>query len=39
MNPKAIPRFFQTTRWSVVRRATGTDDATATQALALLCDA
>ena len=35
MNSKAIPRFFQTTRWSVVRLATGTDDATASQALAL----
>jgi len=29
---------FQTTRWSVVRRAVGADDATASQALAVLCE-
>jgi RNA polymerase sigma-70 factor (ECF subfamily) len=39
MNLKASPRFFQTTRWSIVRQATGTDEAAARQALALLCDA
>ena len=32
-------RSFQTTRWSVVRRAVGTDEATAPQALAALCEA
>lgn len=29
---------FQTTRWTVVRRAVGSDDATARQALSALCD-
>jgi DNA-directed RNA polymerase specialized sigma24 family protein len=34
----AAQRSFQTTRWSVVRRAVGTDDAKAAQALAALCE-
>lgn len=33
------PRSFQTTRWSVVRRAVGADDEAARQALASLCEA
>lgn len=34
-----IPRSFATTRWSLVKRATGEVDAEARQALAALCDA
>jgi len=34
----AAQRSFQTTRWSVVRRAVGADDAKAAQALAALCE-
>lgn len=33
------PHSFQTTRWSMVRRATGEDDAAARSALAALCEA
>ena len=36
MKPRATPQSFQTTRWSLVRRAVGAGDA---QALATLCDA
>jgi RNA polymerase sigma-70 factor (ECF subfamily) len=32
------PHSFQTTRWTVVRRAVGSDDAAAKQALAVLCE-
>lgn len=39
MNPQDGPRSFQTTRWSVVRRALGADDAQAALALAALCEA
>jgi DNA-directed RNA polymerase specialized sigma24 family protein len=39
LNRPAAPRSFQTTRWSVVRRAVGADGATAAQALAFLCEA
>jgi DNA-directed RNA polymerase specialized sigma24 family protein len=38
-NNPAAQRSFQTTRWSVVRRAVGANDATAPQALAVLCEA
>ena len=34
-----ISPSFQTTRWSVVQRATGPDDAAARTALAALCEA
>jgi len=34
----AAPHYFQTTHWSVVRQAVGTDDSQARQALAKLCD-
>jgi RNA polymerase sigma-70 factor (ECF subfamily) len=37
MHPPAEPHSFQTTHWSVVRRAVGGDDAAARQALAALC--
>jgi len=37
MNPPAAPHSFQTTRWSLVRRAIGADDAAARAALAALC--
>jgi len=39
MNPEAAGRAFQTTRWSAVRRAAGSDDAEAMQALSALCEA
>jgi DNA-directed RNA polymerase specialized sigma24 family protein len=39
LNQPDAQRSFQTTRWSVVRRAVGSDDATAPQALAALCEA
>jgi RNA polymerase sigma-70 factor (ECF subfamily) len=39
MNPPDGPRSFQTTRWSVVRRALGSDDTEAAEALAALCEA
>jgi DNA-directed RNA polymerase specialized sigma24 family protein len=39
LNQNADQRSFHTTRWSVVRRAVGTDDASAPQALAALCEA
>lgn len=39
MNPPDGPRLFQTTRWSVVRHAVGTDDTQARQAIAELCEA
>lgn len=39
MDTPAAPRSFQTTRWSVVRRAVGADDAAARPAIALLCEA
>jgi RNA polymerase sigma-70 factor (ECF subfamily) len=39
MNPQDGPHSFQTTRWSVVRRALGADDVAATEALAALCEA
>jgi DNA-directed RNA polymerase specialized sigma24 family protein len=39
LNQNAVRRSFQTTRWSVVRRAVGTDGAAAPQALAALCEA
>jgi hypothetical protein len=38
-NRPAAQCSFRTTRWSVVRRAVGADDATAPQALAFLCEA
>jgi RNA polymerase sigma factor (sigma-70 family) len=38
MTPAAGPRSFCTTRWTVVRRAVGCDDAAARQALAALCE-
>jgi RNA polymerase sigma-70 factor (ECF subfamily) len=34
-----IPRSFQTTRWSLVQRATSSYDPTAMSALAALCEA
>jgi RNA polymerase sigma-70 factor (ECF subfamily) len=39
MNPQEGPQSFQTTRWSVVRRALGADDSEASLALAALCEA
>jgi RNA polymerase sigma-70 factor (ECF subfamily) len=36
--PSSPPRPFQTTRWTVVRRAAGSDEAAAREALAVLCD-
>jgi RNA polymerase sigma-70 factor (ECF subfamily) len=39
MNPHPAPRSFQTTRWSVVRQAIGSDDAAARIALSELCEA
>ena len=39
MERPTAPRSFQTTRWSVVRRAIGSEDAAAKQALADLCNA
>jgi RNA polymerase sigma-70 factor (ECF subfamily) len=39
MDSQTAPRCFHTTRWSLVRRAAGTYDAQAKQALAILCDA
>lgn len=39
MPPPAIPHSFQTTRWSLVQRATDGDDAAVMQALATLCEA
>ena len=37
--PRPAPHSFQQTRWSLVQRATGTDDAAAMTALAALCEA
>jgi len=39
MKSQAAPRSFQTTRWSIVRRAMGSDDASAKIALSTLCEA
>ena len=39
MERPTAPRSFQTTRWSVVRRAIGSEDGAAKQALADLCNA
>ncbi len=39
MHPPPAPRSFQTTRWSVVQRASSPDDRTAREALAALCEA
>jgi RNA polymerase sigma-70 factor (ECF subfamily) len=39
MHPHAAPHSFQTTRWSLVQRAIGTDDAAAMTALTTLCEA
>jgi len=39
MHTQTAPHSFQTTRWSVVRQALGSDDAAARQALAALCEA
>jgi RNA polymerase sigma-70 factor (ECF subfamily) len=39
MKSQAAPRSFQTTRWSIVRRAIGSDDASAQIALSTLCEA
>jgi RNA polymerase sigma-70 factor (ECF subfamily) len=39
MSPPATPHSFQTTRWSLVRRAGSADDAEARAALAALCAA
>ena len=39
MDSQAVPRYFQTTHWSVVRQAVGSDDSLARKALAALCDA
>ena len=38
MQSQVLPRTFQTTRWSLVKRANGEIDAEALQALAALCD-
>lgn len=38
MPPPAAPHSFQPTRWSLVRRAIGADDAAAMQALGTLCE-
>jgi RNA polymerase sigma-70 factor (ECF subfamily) len=38
MQSQVLSRFFKTTRWSLVQRATGDIDADALQALAALCD-
>ncbi|MFZ4767850.1 MAG: RNA polymerase sigma factor [Roseimicrobium sp.] len=38
MPSQVLPRFFQTTRWSLVQRANGSIDDEALQALAALCD-
>lgn len=38
MNLQDTPQSFQTTHWSMVRRATGNDDAAARVALAALCE-
>lgn len=38
MQSQVLPRFFQTTRWSLVQRANGAVDADALKALAALCD-
>ncbi|MFO1483171.1 MAG: sigma factor [Verrucomicrobiaceae bacterium] len=38
MSVPVLPRSFETTRWSLVQRATGEVDADARQALAALCD-
>ena len=38
MNPQPIPESFQTTQWSMVRRAAGLDDAAASVALGALCE-
>lgn len=38
MNAPSAPRFFQTTRWSVVRQAASSTDPAARQALATLCE-
>lgn len=37
MPSSSVPHSFQTTRWTTVRRAVGTDDAAARQALSILC--
>ncbi|MEP6671162.1 MAG: RNA polymerase sigma factor [Chthoniobacter sp.] len=37
MPPPVAPHSFQTTRWTTVRRAVGSDDAKAREALATLC--
>ncbi len=39
MPPPAAAHSFQTTRWSLVQRATGSDEAAAMRALATLCEA
>ncbi|MGB8166052.1 MAG: RNA polymerase sigma factor [Chthoniobacteraceae bacterium] len=39
MQPPPAPHSFQTTRWSVVQRASSPDDRTAREALASLCEA
>jgi RNA polymerase sigma-70 factor (ECF subfamily) len=39
MSTPIAPRSFETTHWSVVRRAVGDDDAAARKALAALCEA
>jgi RNA polymerase sigma-70 factor (ECF subfamily) len=38
MSPPAEPQSFHTTRWTVVQRATGADDAAAQAALTILCE-
>ena len=39
MDSQAAPRYFQTTHWTMVRKAVGKDDVVAKQALSALCDA